>query len=71
MTLVTATAILSLIKIRDSIRTYFLPFKCLTIFESDNGGLEVLDDTNLLKIVLQKADSVRLLMKRYNFTSRW
>ena len=34
--------------------------RCLTILERDTGGLMVLEATNLLRMVLQKLDSVLL-----------
>ena len=40
--------------------TYVLSPRCLTILLSDTGGLLVLEATSLLKMVLQKLDSVLL-----------
>lgn len=44
--------------------------RCLTILERDTGGLMVLEATNLLRMVLQKLDSVLLERNLKSLTNR-
>lgn len=46
----------------------FLP-KCLTMREIERGGLLTLDDTNLLRMVLAKAESVLLTRNLKSYTN--
>ena len=65
VTVPTTTTVLSLIANtplvkRSHLCTYYLDLRCLTNLLRATGGLLVLDATSLLRIVLQKAESVLL-----------
>ena len=67
VTVPTTTAILFLLRLRGEISYWFAP-RCLIRREIESGGLLTFEETNLLKIVLAKVESVLLTRNLKSYT---
>jgi len=59
-----------IVRFHSALISTYCPFKSLTILERERGGLLVLDETNLLSTVEQKAESVLLFKNLKSYTQK-